>query len=147
MNRRIWAIGLGLISLLSAAFVRADVLKDEAALREFGDRVMAQVARGEHAKAHEMLKPYTLQSPEDFKSTVEASQTSRAQHSARYGKSVSYAFVGQRKVAESVLRLVYMEKTEKHALPWAFIFYKTPKGWMLSSFGWNDRLPQFFELN
>jgi hypothetical protein len=46
-----------------------------------------------------------------------------------------------------VLRLLYMEKTEKHALPWAFIFYKTPKGWMLSSFGWNDKMPQFFDLN
>ena len=147
MNRRTWAIGLGLTSLLSAAAVRADVLKDEAALREVGDRVMAQVARGEHVKAHDMLKPYTLQAADDFKTTIDASQASRAQHNARYGKSVGYAFVGQRKVADSVLRLVYMEKTEKHALPWAFIFYKTPKGWMLSSFGWNDRLPQFFELN
>lgn len=147
MNRRIWAVWLGLSILLCAGIARADSFKDEAALRDFGDRVMAQVARGEHVKAHEMLKPYTLQPADDFKTTIEASQASRAQHSARYGKSVGYAFVGQRKVADSVLRLIYMEKTEKHALPWAFIFYKTPQGWMLSSFGWNDRMPQFFDLN
>lgn len=136
-----------LIGLFSAGAAGADVLADEAALRAFGDKVMQQVAKGDHAKALELLKPYSLQPAEDFKTTAEASQASRAQHAQRYGKPVGFAFVSQRKVADSVLRLLYMEKTEKHALPWAFIFYKTPKGWMLSSFGWNDRLPQFFDLN
>lgn len=136
-----------LVGLTGAGVVSADVLADEAALRAFGDKVMQQVAKGEHAKALELLKPYSLQPAEEFKSTADASQASRAQHAQRYGKPVGYAFVSQRKVADSVLRLLYMEKTERHALPWAFIFYKTPKGWMLSSFGWNDRLPQFFDLN
>lgn len=138
---------LVLFLLLRAGAVSAEVFADEVALRAFGDKVMQQVAKGEHAKALDMLKPYSLQPADEFKSTAEASQASRAQHALRYGKPVGYAFVSQKKVADSVLRLLYMEKTEKHALPWAFIFYKTPKGWMLSSFGWNDRLPQFFDLN
>ncbi|MDX2217473.1 MAG: hypothetical protein SF172_00420 [Burkholderiales bacterium] len=133
--------------IMRAGMASAEVLADEAALRAFSDKVMQQVAKGEHAKALELLKPYSLQPAEEFKSTADASQASRAQHAQRYGKPVGYAFVSQRKVADSVLRLLYMEKTERHALPWAFIFYKTPKGWMLSSFGWNDRLPQFFDLN
>lgn len=133
--------------LLRAGPASAEVFADEAALRAFGDKVMTLVAKGEHAKALDLMKPYTLQPPDEFKSTAEASQASRAQHATRYGKPVGFAFVSQRKVGDAVLRLLYMEKTEKHALPWAFIFYKTPKGWMLSSFGWNDRLPQFFDLN
>lgn len=147
MTRFALCCTLFLASLFGAGTASAEVLADEAALRAFGDKVMQQVAKGEHAKALDMLRPYSLQPADEFKATAEASQASRAQHALRYGKPIGYAFVSQRKVADSVLRLLYMEKTEKHALPWAFIFYKTPKGWMLSSFGWNDRLPQFFDLN
>lgn len=147
MPRAVLFCCLLFIGPLRAGWAGAEVLADEAALRAFGDKVMQQVAKGDHAKALELLKPYSLQPAEEFKTTAEASQTSRAQHAQRYGKPVGYAFVNQKKVADSVLRLLYMEKTEKHALPWAFIFYKTPKGWMLSSFGWNDRLPQFFDLD
>jgi len=147
MNRASLALCLLLSLLIQTDRASADVLPDEAALRALGDRVMAQVARGEHAKALDMLKPYALPPPDEFLETLKASQVSRGQHNARYGKSVGYAFVSQRKIADAVVRFVYMEKTERHALPWAFIFYKTPKGWMLSSFGWNDKMPQFFDLN
>ena len=45
---------------------------------------------------------------------------------------------------ESLLRLIYIEKFSTNALPWAFFYYKTPTGWMLNSFAWNDRIQNAF---
>jgi hypothetical protein len=72
------------------------------------------------------------------------SQSQRDQFGARYGAAAGNEFIAQKKVGDSLLRLVYIEKTERHALPWTFIFYRGPKGWVLNSFNWNDRLPDLF---
>jgi hypothetical protein len=40
----------------------------------------------------------------------------------------------------SLLKLTYIEKTERHALPWMFYFYRSPTGWVLNTFVWHDQM-------
>jgi len=47
-------------------------------------------------------------------------------------------------LGQSLVMVTCIEKTEKHALPWLFYFYKSPQGWVLNSFVWNDNLPSLF---
>jgi len=91
------------------------------------------------------MKPFVLVPEAEFEAMALASKSQRDQFGARYGNPIGYEFLGQRKVGDSLVRLTYIEKTDKHALPWMFYFYKTPTGWALNSFQWNDRMPQLFE--
>ncbi len=132
--------------VLAAAAARADTLKTEAELKPFAERVMASVSTSGIAVAFNVMRPYTTLSDAEFKAALLASETQRDQFGARYGKSLGYEFVSQKKVGDSLVRVVYVEKTEKHAYPWLFHFYRTRNGWVLDSFLWNDQASQLFNL-
>jgi hypothetical protein len=74
------------------------------------------------------------------------SKTQRDQYGTRYGQAVGYEILEKTKAGESLVRFVCMEKTERHAMPWIFVFYKSPEGWVLNSFIWNDQIQYFFSL-
>lgn len=132
------------VALTIAGSAGADKLKSEAELRPFGDRVMATVVKAGMPAAYDLLKPYLLIPESEFQSVVRSSKSQRDQFAVRYGRTLGYEFVGSRKAGESLVRIVYIEKTEKHALPWTFYFYKTPAGWVLNAFHWNDQVPALF---
>jgi hypothetical protein len=90
------------------------------------------------------MKPYIVVPPAEFDAMTLTSKAQRDQAGARYGAPVGYEFVRKSTVGESLLKLTYIEKTDRHALPWMFFFYRTPKGWVLNSFFWNDRMPDLF---
>jgi hypothetical protein len=69
----------------------------------------------------------------------------RDQVGGRYGKPVGFEFISLKKAGESVMQYIYIEKTEEHALPWRFIFYRSPSGWVLNSFSWNDNIKLLFD--
>lgn len=130
--------------LLVGLVAKADTLPSEAEVREFADKVMAKVGEGDMSGAFAVMKPFAVVPSAEFDAMALNSQSSREQFGARYGKSIGYEFVCEKKVGTSLLRLTYMEKTEKHVLPWYFYFYKGKDGWILNSFLWNDRMIDLF---
>jgi len=122
----------------------AQSLKTEADVRAAADKVMATLASGGVKAAFATMKPYIIVPAAEFDAVVLQSQAQRDQVGTRFGKAVGTEFISQKKVGESLIKLTYIEKTEKHALPWEFYFYKTPNGWVLNSFRWNDNLPGLF---
>lgn len=124
----------------------AQLPKSETELRALGDRIMAGLVKGGVKAAFAEMKPHVVIPESEFESVMLQSQAQRDQFGARYGKTTGYEFIGQRKVGDSLVRLVYIEKTDKHAMPWTFYFYKGPAGWLMNSFHWNDQLPQLFHL-
>lgn len=135
-----------LLSLLFMSFsAMADTLKSEAEAKQLTEKVMAQVAKSDLTSAFALMKPYVVIPESEFQALALQTKSQRDQFGVRYGKSLGYEFVGEKKAAESVLRLVYIEKTAKHALPWMFLFYKTPSGWVLNSFAWNDQIQNAFQ--
>ena len=131
---------------LGAWAARAETLKTDADIKPFADRVMASVVNSGMASGFAAMRPYLLMGEGDYQSALLASQTRREEFAARYGKTVGFEYIGQKKVGESLLRLTYIEKTEKHALPWLFHFYRTRNGWVLDSFVWNDQASQLFNV-
>jgi hypothetical protein len=136
-----------LLAVLLAAFAPpscADTLKNDADLRPFGDRVMAEVAEGDLDAAFAAMKPYIVVSEAEFDAAVLQSRAQRQQFQARYGRTLGFELIDEKRLGGSLVRLTYIEKTEKHALPWRLYFYKTQDGWVLNSFTWNDQLPALF---
>jgi hypothetical protein len=131
---------------LGASVARADTLKSEADLRPFADKVMAALVASGIKGAFAVMGPYVVIPQTELQSAMLTSQAQRDQYGARFGKTTGFEYLGQKKVGQSLVRLTYIEKTEKHAMPWHFTFYRTNSGWVLNSFLWNDQVSQLFNV-
>ncbi|MBI3595682.1 MAG: hypothetical protein HY203_00845 [Nitrospirae bacterium] len=56
-----------------------------------------------------------------------------------YGKILGFELVHEEKLSESVIRYVYILKTEKAPLTWEFYFYKPKSEWFLANISFNDQ--------
>jgi hypothetical protein len=130
--------------IIHVGSARANALESDAQLLKFTEGLMAKVATGDLDGAFKAMKPYLVIPQAEFDALVVNTKAQRGLAGARYGKVVGSECFGQKKLGQSLVKVTCIEKTEKHALPWLFYFYKGPQGWVLNSFVWNDNLPSLF---
>ncbi|WP_034300311.1 hypothetical protein [Herbaspirillum sp. RV1423] len=128
----------------AALSAHADTLKTEAEARQLTDKVMAAAGKGQTDDAYAIMTPYTLTDVNTLDRARVSARTSRMQLEQYIGGSVGYEFISSEKVGESLLKLIYIEKAEKQAILWQFIFYKTASGWALSAFSNSDDVNTLF---
>jgi hypothetical protein len=133
-------------AILFVTAAHADTLKTDAELRPFADRVMAAVSGAGLQAGFAVMRPYVVISETELQQALLRMRAQREQWGPRYGKSVGFEYIGTKRIGQSLLRLTYVEKTERHALPWMFHFYRTGNGWILSSFLANDLSSELFNL-
>jgi hypothetical protein len=133
----------GLLGVALPGPAVADVLKSDE-LQPFSERVMAKVAKGDLDGAFKEMKPYLVIPDAEYETLAVNTRAQRGLAGTRFGKVVGYECVDTKAVGQSLVQIVCLEKTEKHALPWRFYFYKTPSGWVLNTFKWSDNLPSVF---
>lgn len=130
---------------LGASFqVHADTLKSESDVRQLTDKVMAAAGKGQTDNAYAAMTPYALADVNTLDRARVSARNSRLQLEQFIGASTGYEFIRSEKVGDSLLKLVYIEKAEKQAIPWQFIFYKTGGGWALSAFSNSDNINTVF---
>ncbi len=116
------------------SFVNANSLQSQNEIKPLLEKVMAKIAKGNIAEAIMMVKPYMTLPGEQAEAMILQSKSSRKQSSEIIGKTFGYEYLGKKKVASSLIRFVYLEKSEKAPIIWTFIFYKNHKGWVMPSF-------------
>jgi len=144
MTIRLLAAALAVAALMGAIGARADTLKTDADLRPFADRVMQGVAGAGVSAGIAVMRPYVVMPEVELQKALLVMQSQREAYPDRFGKTIGFEFIGQKKLGESLVRLAYIEKTERRALPWLFHFYRTRNGWVLESFMCNDQASQLF---
>lgn len=131
--------------LLSPSAMAAALTTEQ--LPGFATKVMASVGKGDHAAAFAALKPYIRIPESELEALRLGTLSQRDMLAARLGKPVGYECFPIELRGQYLARITCIERTEKHALPWRFFFYRTPDGWTLNSFIWNDNLPSLFPEN
>ncbi len=56
-----------------------------------------------------------------------------------YGKILGHELIREERFGTSLVRLVYILKTEKHLTVWEFYFYKPRSEWFVSNVNFNDQ--------
>ncbi|MEW6357771.1 MAG: hypothetical protein AB1696_15670 [Planctomycetota bacterium] len=125
------------------AEVKALASKEEC--RALCDGVMKAIAGGQVGGGFAALRPYWVFSPKDFADYQIKTIQKMTSVTPTYGKVVGWEFVRQDAAGESLLRLTYLHKFERHALGWVFIFYKPRDQWLLNEFRWDEELERVFE--
>lgn len=115
--------------------------------RAMTDQVMAKVAANELDDVAQTLKSYT--NAPDAEAEVAASigqlKLQRSLIAQRFGSSLGAEFVRQEKIGDSLLRITHLHRFERHAMRWSFHFYRTNKGWVLSTFSYDDNPAALFQ--
>ena len=64
----------------------------------------------------------------------------RGMVSERFGQTLDIRLVDEKLVADSILRITYMEKFERHIIRWVFTYYKPRDQWIVNSIEWDDNI-------
>lgn len=130
--------------LLSNSVSRAQGLGSIEDVRKLTDRVMAQVAGGDLEGGLKAFKSQTIIPSAEFDATLGQATTQYPMATARFGKSVGQEFIRDDRIGQSLARLIYIQRFEKHAIRWMFYLYKGPSGWVINTFRFDDRWPELF---
>jgi hypothetical protein len=134
-----------LISLLSfTSLCHAEAFKSVELVKAKIDQVMAKVGTGDIEAGLTMLKPYTIVPTAEMDSMIGQAKLQIPAISQRFGSAVGIEFIGESKVGQSLVRLAYLQKYEKHGLRWLFLLYKGSDGWVINTFVFDDKIQELF---
>lgn len=128
---KILAVVLSGLVLCCAAVPR------KADYREKTEMFLAGLLKGEIEESYDRLLSGTLLETKTQEIKLVKAQTHTALN--MYGKLLAYEFIRQKDYGDSVVRLVYVLKTEQLPLAWEFYFYKADSEWELVNFNFNDQ--------
>lgn len=138
--RLVLCLSLGLV----ASLVYADTLSDPKAVRAFSDQVMAKVGASDLDAAIKMMKPFTIVPEAEIDASVGQFKLQLPAIRQRFGSNIGTEFVREDKVGDSLLRITYLHRFDKHAMRWVFYFYRGSKGWVLNTFRFDDNIISLF---
>lgn len=143
------ATSLAVVALLAlsttASFAQDKLtLADVAAARSLTSAVMAKVAAGEMEAGLRLMKPYLVISDAEFDTALAQAQKQVPVMTQRFGRTVGAEFLREDQVGQRLVRITQAQLFEQHATRWTFYFYRTPKGWILNTFQYDDNIKSFF---
>ena len=119
-------------------------LKDPVAVRHLTDQIMSRVAAGEIEAGLRLAEPYLIIPDSEFETMVGQAKLQGPMMFQRFGKSVGSEFIREDRAGDSIIRIIQINKFEKHVTRWTFIFYRTPSGWCVNTFFFDDRIQALF---
>jgi hypothetical protein len=114
-------------------------------VRKVTDGAMEKVGRGDIEAGLKSVRHLLIIPPAEFDAMLGQLPVQVPGMSARFGPSIGYEFIKEDKIGESVARLTYIHKFERHAMRWYFYCYKGKSGWVINTFRFDDKLHELFE--
>jgi hypothetical protein len=138
-----------LLILLFALFtktVKAETLPTLTAAKEITDKAMTMIADSDLDGGLKLLKPYLVIPAAEFDVMLGQATMQQPVMSQRFGKSVGKEFIREDMVGGSLVRLIFIQKFEKTVVRWLFFYYKSPSGWVLNTFTYDDSFQLLFPI-
>jgi len=133
------------VFVLVTISVQAATLDSREAARKLTDQVMAKVASGDFNAGLNLMKPYLIIPESEFNVMLEQTKLQLPAIQGRFGKTVGSEFISEKMVGKSLMKIVQIQKFEKHIMRWRFIFYNPGGGWVLNTFNFDDKIHFLFE--
>ena len=136
---------LTLLALLGTALVAsAQGLSTVADIKKVTDDVMVKVGKGDIDGGLKTFKPLTVIPESEFDTMVGQAALQAPMIASRFGQSIGYEFIREDRLGESLARLIYIQRLEKHAMRWVFYLYRGNSGWVVNTFRFDDKWPEIF---
>lgn len=135
---------LALLLLGTTHIGLAESFSSIAAAKEFTNNVMTKVSTGDIQGGLKMIKPYSVIPSAEFDAMVGQSALQLPVITQRFGGPLGQEFISEAKVGDSLVKLIYLQKYERHAMRWNFYLYKGGSGWVINTFNFDDRIHELF---
>ena len=129
MNRLLVIIALVFMSSASHALDLADT----EATRKLSDNAATLIGEGKLKEAYETLKPYWAIPDHEVDAIIYQTETQRGPIATRFGKSLSIEHIKTESIGDVFVRHIYLERFEKHALAWIFMYYRPKDRWLVNA--------------
>jgi hypothetical protein len=113
-------------------------------VRQITDGAMERAGRGDMEGALKTFRSLTIIPPAEFDAMLSQIPVQMPAISSRFGKATGYELLKEEKLGESLARLVYLQKFEKHAMRWYFYCYQGKDGWVINTFRFDDKVHELF---
>ncbi|MBP3983339.1 hypothetical protein J5837_02790, partial [Pseudoxanthomonas helianthi] len=137
-------IALFLLLMLSPSVAMTGELKDSTAAVALAEKVVQKASTGDVRGGLELARPYLAIPSSQFDVLLGQLEMQAPVQATRYGKSIGYELLRNDTVADSLIRIIYIQKFERHAVFWIFYFYKPKNDWLLSELSYSDALTSAF---
>src|SRR4051812_46757510 len=120
----------------AAAFVEilsAEPLKDENAVGVLVQNAMKTLGTKGVRGVFETVAPYWTRTKTELEAVISDSEMTRERSRKQNldGKFLGFEKIHEKKLGESLLMIVMLEKNEKRGIPWYFSFYRPKDTWIL----------------
>lgn len=143
------------VMLLAAFLTTSSIAQDKPApprrggttledVRRFADAIMQKIGNDEMAGAFEIIAENLPLDPEDIKRQQARAMEMRNQ-ATHAGKLLGSAYIRQEVAGDVFARLTYVQKFERTAIVWQFVFYKPGDRWFLHAFAWHTNPGVLFD--
>ena len=129
----------------TVARAEGQTLKDVAATERLATDIAQLIAEGDLQAAYGHLKPYWPLPSHEIDALIYQAEGQRPTIAARFGKSLSMERAGTQVLGDSFVRYIFLEKYERHAIVWAFTFYRPRDSWIVNSAIYTDDFSAMFE--
>ena len=113
--------------------------------RNVADQAMALVKQEKFAEAYGTVKAFWPLPAIEIDGLANQMNTQWPMVQQRYGKSLATEFISERKIGDSFIKYTYLQKFERHAIRWTFVFYKPKDRWLVNGVSWDDGVNELFE--
>jgi hypothetical protein len=120
-------------------------LTDPAAARQLSDQMMQKIASGDIEGGLRLARPYVVIPEAELQTMIDQAKIQAPIMAQRFGKSVGYEFIREERAGEHLLHIMHVNRFERHMTRWNFYFYRTPTGWVLNTFQFDDSIRGVFE--
>lgn len=113
--------------------------------RKVADQAMAFVKQEKFAEAYGAVKPFWPLPAIEIDGLANQMNTQWPMVQQRFGKSLATEFIDEQRIGESFIQYTYLQKFERHAIRWKFVFYRPKSAWMVNAVSWDDGVAQLFQ--
>lgn len=122
-----------------------ETLESIDAAKKLTDQIMARVGSGDIEGGLIFMKPYVIIPESEFNGMMEQTKLQLPVIQARFGKVVGTEFISEKRIGKSLVKIVQLQKFERHIMRWNFIFYCPDGKWVLNTFNFDDKIQLMFE--
>ncbi len=123
----------------------APLLRSESDVQDLCDRALSNIVNGDISQGIGVLRPYATSISKEDVDALEAQITGQTPTIQKnYGQPLGYLLISKDNLRDTVMRMTYIVKYQKHLIRWNFIFYKPVDSWVLDYFNYDDSIDALF---
>ena len=135
---------LFILMMMLSSLVALETLPNKEAAQKLCESVMNDVANNKMKEGLERLRPYSIIPESEFNIQFSQLDMQMPMITQRFGKAIGYDFIEIKEAGNALMQYVYIQKFEKHAMVWRFIFYKPQDTWLLNTWYFDDKVQGLF---